>query len=185
MAPRRHPADALSDAAATQKATPAVAFCFLANTLLARETWARDRLEPFAGQGFEVRFPLLPPLGLQIGAGGRIEEGSAEPAAFVSPAGVTGESALAEELRFLRQHLRPDVEEELSRFVGDIAAQRIASAARGFWQWQLDALTRIGEAAAAYAVDERRALVRRPELADLAARIQELNQAIARLEERL
>jgi ubiquinone biosynthesis protein UbiJ len=34
-------------------------------------------------------------------------------------------------------------------------------------------------------VNERRALVRRPELADLAARIEELNQAISRLEERL
>jgi len=162
-----------------------VAFCFLANALLSRETWARERLEPFAGQGFEVHVPLLAPVRLAIAPGGRIEESTVEPAAFVSPTGVTGESALAQELRFLRQHLRPDVEEELSRFVGDIAAQRIAGAARGFWQWQLEALTRIAEAAAAYAVDERRALVRRPELADLAAQIRQLNDAIARLEERI
>ena len=162
-----------------------MAFCFLANTLLARETWARERLEAFAGQGFEVRFPLFPALRLAIAPGGRIEEGDVEPSAIVSPGGVTGDGALAEELRFLRQHLRPDVEEELSRFVGDIAAQRIAGAVRGLWQWQLDTVTRLAEAAAAYAVDERRALVRRPELADLAGRIDELNRAIARLEERL
>jgi ubiquinone biosynthesis protein UbiJ len=175
----------LSESPTVRKATPAVAFCFLANALLARETWARERLEPFAGQGFELRLPLLPPLRLAIGAGGRIEEGEAEPAALVSAAGVTGDSPLADELRFLRRHLRPDVEEELSRLVGDIAARRIATAARGFWQWQLDALTRIGEAAAAYAVDERRALVRRPELGDLARRVAALDQALARLEQRV
>jgi ubiquinone biosynthesis protein UbiJ len=162
-----------------------VAFCFLANTLLARETWARERLEPFAGQGFEVRLPLASPFRIRVAAGGRVEPGDAPGAAVVAPGGITGDSALAEELRYLRAHLRPDVEEELSRFVGDIAAQRLFGAARGFLRWQLDALTRIAEAAADYAVNERRALVRRSELVDLAGRIGELGEAIARLEGRL
>jgi ubiquinone biosynthesis protein UbiJ len=175
----------LSESAANAKATLAVAFCFLANGLLARETWARERLEPFAGQGFEVRLPLLAPLSLIIGAGGRIAEGSAPTAAIVTPGGIIGDSALADELRYLRQHLRPDVEEELSRFVGDVAAHRLAGSARSFLQWQRDAFQRIGEAVADYAVQERRALVRRAELADLAARIEELNQAIERLQGRL
>ena len=175
----------MSEPIPPSKATPAVAFCFLANSLLGRETWARERLEPFAGQGFEVRLPLAAPFTLVVRAGGRIEPGEAPAAALVTPRGVTGDSALAEELRHLRRHLRPDLEEELSRFIGDIAAERLVGAARGFLQWQRDALARIAEAAADYAVNERRALVRRPELADLAARIEALNQAIARLEERL
>lgn len=162
-----------------------MAFCFLANAVLARETWARERLEPFAGQGFELRLPLFTPVRLAIAPGGRIEESEVVPAAIVTPAGVAGESALAEELRYLRKHLRPDVEEELSRFVGDIAAQRLVGAARSFVHWQLDALKRIAEAAADYAVNERRSLVRRPELAAFAARIEELDRAIQRLEERL
>jgi ubiquinone biosynthesis protein UbiJ len=175
----------LSDASSSSKATPAVAFCFLANALLGRETWARERLEPFAGQGFELRLPLIAPFTLVIVTGGRLEPGDAPAAAIVTPAGITGDGALADELRYLRRHLRPDLEEELSRFVGDIAAQRLVGAARGFMQWQLDALARITEAAADYAVNERRALVRKAELADLAARVEALNQAIARLEERL
>jgi ubiquinone biosynthesis protein UbiJ len=175
----------LSDSAANAKATLAVAFCFLANGVLARETWARERLEPFAGQGFEVRLPLLAPLSLVIGAGARIAQGNAPTAAIVTPGGVIGDSALADELRYLRRHLRPDVEEELSRFVGDVAAHRLASSARNFVQWQLDAVQRIGEALADYAVQERRVLVRRAELGDLAERIEELNRAIERLERRL
>ena len=170
---------------AAPKATPGVAFCFVANQLLARETWARERLEAFAGQGFEVRLPLLAPLSLTIGVGGRIAQGNAPSAAIVTPGGITGDSALADELRYLRRHLRPDVEEELSRFLGDVAAQRLAASARSFVRWQLDALQRIGEAVADYAVQERRALVGRTELADLAARIEELNRAIERLERRL
>ncbi|HWI38253.1 MAG TPA: hypothetical protein VNU64_17520 [Burkholderiales bacterium] len=175
----------MSESTTPSKATPAVAFCFLANALLARETWARARLESFAGQGFQLRLPLAAPFTLVVAPDGRIEPGDAPAAAIVTPGGITGDSALADELRYLRRHLRPDVEEELSRFVGDIAAQRLVGAARRFMQWQLDALARITEAAADYAVNERRALVRRPELTDLAARIDELNRAIARLEERL
>jgi ubiquinone biosynthesis protein UbiJ len=162
-----------------------VAFCFLANTLLERETWARERLARLAGQGFEVRLPLVRPFSLLVGADGRLEPGEGAAAAIVTPGGVTGDSELAGELRHLRRYLRPDVEEELSRFVGDVAAHRLVGTARSFVQWQLDALARLGEAAADYAVNERRALVRRAELAELAARIEELNRAIARLEERL
>ena len=179
----------MSDSAVPSKATPAVAFCFLANAVLSRETWARERLESFAGQGFEVQLPLAAPFSLAVAAGGRIEPdagSTAVPAAaIITPRGITGDSALADELRYLRRHLRPDVEEELSRFVGDVAAQRLVGAARSFMQWQLDALGRLGEAVAAYAVDERRALVRRPELADLASRVAELERALADLEERV
>jgi ubiquinone biosynthesis protein UbiJ len=173
------------DPKAPPKATPAVAFCFLANSLLERETWARERLEPFAGQGFEVRLPLVRPFSLVVAADGRLEPVAAAAAAIVTPGGISGDSALADELRYLRRHLRPDVEEELSRFVGDVAAHRLVGTARSFMQWQLDALARLGEAVADYAVNERRALVRRAELAELAERIEALNRAIARLEERL
>ena len=65
----------MSDTAPKAKATSAVAFCFLLNQLLARETWARERLERFAGQSAEFRPPFLPPLRLAITAGGHIEPG--------------------------------------------------------------------------------------------------------------
>ena len=175
----------MSDSTPSSKATPAVAFCFLANTLLSRETWARERLEPFAGQGFQLQLPLLAAFTLVVGAGGRIEPGDAPVAAIVAPNGITGDSALADEIRYLRQHLRPDFEEELSRFVGDVAAQRLAGAARSFVQWQLDALGRLGDAVADYAVNERRALVRRPELRDFSQQLEQFEQAVSRLEQRV
>jgi len=175
----------LSGAAPTTKATPAVAFCFLLNQLLARERWALERLVPFAGQSLEVRLPLAAALRLAIGAEGRIEPGGAEPAALVTLQGITGATPLADELRYLARHLRWDAEEELSRIIGDVAAHRLADAVRGFFAWQRESAVRIGEALVDYAVEERGALVRRPELAQLAGDIERFAQALEALEQRV
>jgi len=104
-----------------------VAFCFLLNQLFGREGWARERLARFAGEAAELRLAFLPALRVQVGAEGRIEPGGPEPAAVITLSGIAGSGAFAEELRYLARYLRLDAEEELSRVVGDVAAQRIAS----------------------------------------------------------
>jgi ubiquinone biosynthesis protein UbiJ len=175
----------LSDTASSPKATPAVAFCFLLNQLLDRERWARDRLVPYVGQALEIRPPVLPPLRLAIGAGGRIEPGGPEPAALITLEGVSGETPLAEEVRYLARHLRWDAEEELSRIVGDVAAERLVGTARAFVRWQRDAALRVGEALADYATQESGALVRRGELAQLGADIARFAAVLEQLEQRV
>jgi ubiquinone biosynthesis protein UbiJ len=175
----------LSESLPQAKATPAVAFCFLLNQLLDRERWARQRLERFAGQSVELRPPLLPPLRLMIAAGGRIAEGGPAPDAIVTLDGISGAGEFAGELRYLAKHVRWDAEEELSRLVGDVAAERIGGTLRALARWHLDAARRIGEAVADYATTESGTLVRRRELEDFAAQIKELHLAIARLEQRL
>jgi len=162
-----------------------VAFCFVLNALLGRERWARDRLARFAGQGIELRLPLAPAMRLGIAADGQLEPDGPDPSAIVTPAGISGQSELAEELRSLRRHLRWDVEEELSRLVGDVAAHRIAVTLRALLDWPRDSARRLAEAAADFAVDERRALVRCGELEQLAADIARLNQALASAEQRI
>ena len=69
----------MSSAALHEKATPAVAFCFVLNRLLEREAWARERLAPFAGATVELRAPVLPPLRFTILEGGLVEPGGGEP----------------------------------------------------------------------------------------------------------
>src|SRR3954463_13462945 len=161
LAARRHSADALSDTLSSAKATSAVAFCFLLNQLLARESWARDRLERFVGQSAELRPPLLPPLRLVIAQGGRMEPGGGEPSAVITLEGVNGEGALADELRFLQKNLRWDFEEELSRVMGDVAAERVGGTLRAFARWQADVAQRLTETLGDYVTVESGALVRR------------------------
>lgn len=177
----------MSDALPESKATPEVAFCFLLNQLLDRERWAQERLARFAGQCAELQSPLpfLPPLRFSIAADGRVEPGGAEPVAIVRLNGIEGASALAEELRYLARHLRPDLEEELSKIFGDVAAQRIGTAVRGLWQWQADAALRVGEALRDYVTDERRLLVRRVELQGFAQGVRAVGEALERLEKRI
>ena len=193
----------MSPSLSFEKATPAVAFCFLLNRLLVAEPWARERLAPFAGETVELRAPPLPTLRLRILEGGTVEAGGAEPGLSMCAGPellvalargeehamrsieVDGNARLAAEILVLARHLRWDVEEVLSRLVGDVAAHRIAGAGRALAAWHLDAARRLTGALADYATDETRILARRVELEALAERVAQLRDGIARLEKRL
>jgi ubiquinone biosynthesis accessory factor UbiJ len=193
----------LSELPPLPKATPAVAFCFLLNRLLAAEPWARERLAPFAGETVELRAPLLPTLRFSILAGGTVEAGDAEPGLSMTfkpellaalargeehawrAVDVEGNARLAAEVLVLARHLRWDAEEDLSRVVGDAAAHRLAQAGRAFAAWHVDAATRLAAAFADYAAEERRMLVRRADLDALADSLGALRDSIARLDKRI
>jgi ubiquinone biosynthesis protein UbiJ len=176
------------------------------NHLLATQSWARERLAPFAGESLELRAPPLPTLRFRVCEDRTLEPApqGAETASLVltlrpeAPAAallgeehllravdISGNARLASEIMFLSRHLRWDAEEDLSRWVGDIAAHRIAGAARDFAAWQRDAARRIGESLVEYAVEERPLLVPRIELERLAAAQAGLRDALDRLERRI
>ena len=193
----------MSETLPPQKATPAVAFCFVLNRLLAAEPWARARLAPFAGETLELRAPPLPALRFSILPGGTLEAGSAMPGLVMTlkpeflvglargeehalrSVAVDGNAKLAAEVLLLARQLRWDVEEDLSRLFGDIAAHRLAEAGRAFVAWHLDAAQRLAAALTDYATDEKHFLARRAELDTLAESVARLRDAIARLDKRL
>ena len=170
---------------AGKKATLGWPFSFLLNRLLETQPAARERLAVFAGETFAVRNPPFPTLGFTILPGGLLEAGAQTPPSAVITLGhdVEGEHPLALVLQELQGMLDP--EEVLSHVVGDIAAHRIASAGRGFFAWQADALRRLGENAADYVVEEKRLLVARQELARFAAEVDRLHEALERLNQRI
>ena len=193
----------MSESLSFQKATPAVAFCFVLNRLLSAEPWARLRLAPFAGETVELRAPLLPTLRLRIVEGGTVEPGGAEPglAMTLKPeflvalvrgeehamrsVDVEGDAKLAAEVLVLARHLRWDAEEDLSRLVGDVAAHRLADAGRAFAAWHLDAAQRLTAAVADYVTEEKQLLARRADLAALGDSVARLRDAVARLDKRV
>ncbi len=169
------------------KATPAVAFCFFANHVREGAAWARERLAPFAGRGIELRAPFLPTLLVTITPQGRLQPGGAAAAAsIVFPARtVSGEPELAAVIEELARTLRWDVEEDLSRVLGDVLAHRVVGSARAMGNWQRDAAGRVGEALTAYAVEEAGLVVRRPELAAFAESVDRLVRSLDELQQRI
>jgi ubiquinone biosynthesis protein UbiJ len=180
-----------------------VAFSFVLNRLLAAQPWARLRLEPFAGETVELRAGPLPAIRLRIASGGKVEaaDGEATLRMSVKPElvsalvrgedealramNVEGNARLAAEILTLARHLRWDVEEDLSRVVGDVAAHRLTSAGRAFAAWHLDAFQRLAGAVGDYLIDEKRVLARRIELDALGESVAQLRDGIARLDKRL
>ncbi|MGH8706705.1 MAG: ubiquinone biosynthesis accessory factor UbiJ [Burkholderiales bacterium] len=172
------------------------------NRLLEAESWARERLAPFAGETVELRAPPLPALRFAIVEGGRLAPGLAPsltltlrpeslPALlrgedhFVRTVGVDGNEQLAKEVLHLARHLRWDAEEDLSRLVGDAAAHRLAGLARDFAAWQADAVSRLAEAFMEYAQEEGRLLAPRAGYATFADDVTQLRDALERLEKRI
>ncbi len=175
------------------------------NRLLDSEGWARERLAPFRGETVALRSPPLPELRLHIVEGGwtaPAESGvQASLALSFGPGAVfalfrgaapamreveaAGNARLADEVLFLARHLRWDIEEDLSRVLGDALAHRLVGDARRFAAAAADSAGRVAEALMDYAVEERRLVARRDEHQALADANARLGEAIERLEKRI
>ncbi len=181
--------------------TPAV---MALNHVLRREAWARERLTPFAGETVEVRAAFLPALRFRIEADGPLAaapdagaglvirvKGEAPAAALkgedhlLRAVEVTGNAQLADAVMGLVRHLRWDFEEDLSRALGDVAAHRVAEGLRGLAAWAPDAARRFSDSFAAYATDEARMLLGRPQLDAFSGEVANLRDAVERLEARM
>jgi ubiquinone biosynthesis protein UbiJ len=96
-----------------------------------------------------------------------------------------GDPELAREVAFIARNLTWDFEEDLSRVVGDIAAHRIAGAARAFDGWARDAALRAGQGAAEYWTEESPLIASRVKVEGFVRDVAELRDAVDRLEKRL
>jgi ubiquinone biosynthesis protein UbiJ len=181
------------------------------NHLLGQQAWARERMIAHAGQTVEFRSPPLPALQFRIDESGRITAAASpgadlvvvvRPAALAyflrrDPAGAPvpqsfdgafhfiGPVDLADTVRELLQRLDWDAEEDLSRVVGDVAAHRIAEAARGMAAWRREASGRLAQNVAEYVGEERQWVLTRPLFESMSAELAALIDALARLEQRV
>src|SRR4051812_7122306 len=175
------------------------------NHLLAREDWARNKLAPFAGEVVELRLPPMPALRLAITQGGLAATAEAGAETTLTLSGkpgllaalskgeehvmraveISGNARLATEILELLRYLRWDVEEDLSRVVGDVVAHRVVGTARQFAAWQADAGRRLAENVMEYAIEERRLVVAREEFDAFAAEVAALRDDLDRLQQRV
>ena len=173
------------------------------NRMLVREQWARDKLAPFAGRS--ARFDAAPfTLTLQVADDGvfaaanpsepAVTVGIAlsslplamlDPKAAMKDVRLSGDAEFAQALAFVLQNLRPEPEEELSRFVGDAAAQRLVGFMRASAsQWKQVADNML-DSTAHYVVTENPMVVGRDDLEVFNQDVNRLRDAVARAEKRI
>lgn len=98
---------------------------------------------------------------------------------------IQGDAEVAQTFSELLKHARPDLEEELSRVIGDVAAHQVGNAARaalGFGRRAVDTLT---QNIAEFLQEEGRDVPSRTEADEFVAAVDQLRDDVARLEARI
>lgn len=98
---------------------------------------------------------------------------------------LTGDVEDAAKLQRLLRYGRPDVEEELSVLVGDVAAHELGEIARGIGRWGRRAGEVLQQNISEYLQEESRSVPSRLEADEFADRVNALRDDVARLEARL
>ena len=175
------------------------------NHLLAQQPWAVERLKAFAGQCVEFRCPPFPNLRLAILDTGFLGEAHAdaesalvvklEPVALplliardegaLKEVEIEGSAELASAVQYLSRHLVWDIEEDLSRLIGDIFAHRLVSGGKAFAAWQRDAATRLAENLAEYWTEEQPLIAAARDIEEFNLAVDRLRDDVARVEKRI
>jgi ubiquinone biosynthesis accessory factor UbiJ len=98
---------------------------------------------------------------------------------------IRGDAEIANLYRELFALAKPDFEEELSRWIGDMPARHLSQVARSVRAWARRARHTAGENIAEYLQEEGRDLVSKPEVDEFLRGVDEVRESVDRIEARL
>lgn len=98
---------------------------------------------------------------------------------------IRGDVELAQKFRELALFLRPDIEEEVSKVLGDVPAHHLGRVARAAFGWTRNAASTSVRNVAEYLAHERQHLVPRAEADQLLKGVDTLRENVDRLEARI
>ncbi len=174
------------------------------NHLLRDAAWAREDLAPFAGRTARIEaFPFA--LALSVLEGGQVALAATDAVptvtARVTPGialrlaardesawkevEISGDADFAAAIHRVAHALRWDLEEDLSRLFGDVAAHRMAEAGRRLSRWGEQAVDNTVRSFAEYWTEEQRLIAGRRDLEDFYRAVDQARDDVARLEKRL
>jgi ubiquinone biosynthesis accessory factor UbiJ len=175
------------------------------NHLLAAEPWARAQLAPHIGktlnvvvQPFTIRLAVAPDgtvvraaatavadttITLPYSAMPRFLSGGGD--AVMRDVRIDGDAEFAQAVSMLVKNLRWDVEEDLSKVVGDAVSHRVVNAARSASSEIKRTQERMAAGITEYLLEENPQLIRPRAVESLAEGVRKLRDDLARLEKRL
>ncbi len=181
----------------------------LLNRHIAASSRARGLLAGLHGRSMELRFAATP-LRIRLAAGPdrleirpaadepadaiiegtplaflRLSAGDAARSLRAGGMDVRGDAEIAEGFRRLLEAARPDLEEELSRLTGDVAAHYLAGFARDALDFSRRAGATLARNVSEYLTEESRDLPVRLEVEEFMEGVDRLREAVDRLEARL
>jgi len=115
----------------------------------------------------------------------RMMKGSGEAAIRSGDVDLTGDAATAQRFQKLLDLAQPDIEEEVSRVIGDVAAHRVAKIARGVGKWARDARSTMGGNIREYLQEESRDVPTRYEVDRFTQQVGTLRDDVERVAARL
>jgi ubiquinone biosynthesis protein UbiJ len=98
---------------------------------------------------------------------------------------LTGDGEIVQSFHELLQAARPDLEEEVSRLVGDVPAHQLGNLARSLSGWSRRSFATFTTNVAEYLQEESRDLVTRTEADEFNSAVDDLREAADRLEARI
>lgn len=119
-------------------------------------------------------FSLLPLLGADARA--HLQSGAVE---------VRGDAEVAQAFHELLHAARPELEEELSRHIGDVAARQVGNALRSVSGWSRKTAATFADNVSEFLQEESRDLVSRTEGEEFNAAVDELREAVDRIAARV
>lgn len=174
------------------------------NHLLKQNAWALQRLARFAGRTarfdiapFSFTYTILPdgmltsadpatsPDAVCVIAPSLLPRLALHDEQAHSEVQTLGDAALLTDIFFLSRNLRWDAAEDLSRFTGDIAAERIVQTVQGMNRNVRDAAMNLSHAATEYWTEEHPLLAKPRDIADFVQQVDKLRDDVARLEQRI
>jgi ubiquinone biosynthesis protein UbiJ len=174
------------------------------NHLLVREPWARDKLAVHAGKIACMDAGAIA-IKLKVASDGLLEQAITDEDADVtiriklsdlpllmqnrerafSTVKVEGDAELANTISQLSQSLRWEAEEDLSRWIGDIAATRLVAGAKAALDAAQSTQRKLAENVAEYFLEENPMLVRPQAVADFTSEVTKLRDDVERMAKRI
>ena len=174
------------------------------NRLLRANAWALERLRPHASKSarfacppFELHATVLdtgelapaaakaqPDVTIRVSPVLLLRIGARDEAAW-REAQVSGDPQLAGAIDYVARNLQWDFEEDLSRIFGDVAAHRLAGAARELDRWGRTAALNIAHAFAEYSIYERPLVASARAVEEFNREVDRIRDDTERLEKRI
>ena len=174
------------------------------NHLLRSASWARERLRPISGRiacfsvaPFTFRFVILPSgeiadapstgdadASFTLAPGTAMRMLSGDKKAWQEVA-VSGDTEIAREILYIAQNLSWDIEEDLSRVFGDVAAHRMVRTGNELNRWGRETAASFANSLAAYWTEERPLIASRENVERFVRDVDVLRDDVERLEKRI